>query len=197
MQDIDSPVWFLDPEDSLEKDRIPTPIFLGFPCDSAGKQSTCNMGDLGSILGLGRSPGEGKVYPPQYSGMYNSPWSHKESDTTERLSLSGSHSGFTNCQFSWIQLGPTLWDPKDCSMPSFPINHQLPVLKLMSIKSVMPYNHLILCHPLPLQPSIFPSISVFSNELVLPIRWPKYWSFSFSNSPSNEYSGLISLGLTG
>ena len=62
----------------------------------------------------------------------------------------------------------------------------------MSIKSVMPSNHLILCHPLLLLPSIFPSIMVFSNESVLHIRWPKYWSFSFSISPSNEYSGLIS-----
>ena len=62
----------------------------------------------------------------------------------------------------------------------------------MSIESVMPYNHLILCRPLLLLPSIFPSIRVFSNESVLPNRWPKYWSFSFSISPSNEYSGLIS-----
>ena len=64
--------------------------------------------------------------------------------------------------------------------------------KLMSIKSGMPSNYLTLCHPLLLPPSIFPSISVFSDESVLPIRWPKYWSFSFSISPSNEYSGLIS-----
>ena len=62
----------------------------------------------------------------------------------------------------------------------------------MSVKSVMPYNYLILCHPLLLLPSIFPSIRVFSSELVLCIRWPKYWSFSFSMSPSNEYLGLIS-----
>ena len=62
----------------------------------------------------------------------------------------------------------------------------------MSIQSVMPSNHLILCYPLLLPPSIFPSIRVFSNESVLHIRWPKYWSFSFSISPSNEYSGLIS-----
>ena len=67
----------------------------------------------------------------------------------------------------------------------------------MSIESMMPANHLILCHPLLLLPSIFPSISIFSNEPVLPIRWPKYWSFSFSISPSNECSGWISLGLTG
>ena len=66
------------------------------------------------------------------------------------------------------------------------------LLKLMSIESVMPSNHLILCRPLLLPPSIFPSIRVFSNESVLPIRWPKCWSFSFSISPSNEYSGLIS-----
>ena len=67
----------------------------------------------------------------------------------------------------------------------------------MSIESVMPSNHLILCCPLLLLPSIFPSIRVFSNESALCIRWPKYWSFSFSISPSNEYSGLISLGWTG
>ena len=67
------------------------------------------------------------------------------------------------------------------------------LLKLMSIQSVMPSNHLILCHPLLLQPSIFPSIRVFSNDSAICIRWPKYWSFSFSISPSNEYSGLISL----
>ena len=72
---------------------------------------------------------------------------------------------------------------------SFTISQNL--LKLMSIESVMSYNHLILCPPL-LPPSIFPSIRVFSNESVLPIRWPKCWSFSFSISPSNEYSGLIS-----
>ena len=66
------------------------------------------------------------------------------------------------------------------------------LLKLMSSKLVIPSNHLILCHPLLLLPSIFPSIKVFSNESVLRIRWPKYWSFSFNISPSSEYSGLIS-----
>ena len=66
------------------------------------------------------------------------------------------------------------------------------LLKLMSMESVIPYNHLTLCHHLLLLPSIFPSIKVFFNESVLHIRWPKYWSFSFSISPSNEYSGLIS-----
>ena len=72
------------------------------------------------------------------------------------------------------------------------ITNSWSLLKLMPIESVMPSNHLIFCRPLLLLPSIFPSIRVFSNESVLHIRWPKYWSFSFSISPSNEYSGLIS-----
>ena len=78
-------------------------------------------------------------------------------------------------------------------MPGFPDHHHSQsLLKFLSIESVMPSNHLILCHPLLLLPSIFSRIRVFSNELVLCIRWPKYWSFSFTISPSNEYSGLIS-----
>ena len=80
----------------------------------------------------------------------------------------------------------------DCT-PGLPVHHQLrSLLKLMSIESVMPSNHLILCHPLLLLPSIFPSIRVFSNESVLRIRWPEYWSFSFNISPFKEHSGLIS-----
>ena len=75
---------------------------------------------------------------------------------------------------------------------SLSITNSWRLLKLMSIESVMPRNHLILCRTLLLLPSIFPSIRVFSNESILHIRWPKYWSFSFSISPSNEYSGLIS-----
>ena len=72
------------------------------------------------------------------------------------------------------------------------ITNSWSLFRLMSIESVMPSNHLILCHPLLLPPSVFPSIMVLSNESVLCIRWPKYWSFSFSISPFNEYSGLIS-----
>ena len=79
---------------------------------------------------------------------------------------------------------------------SLSITNSQSLLKLMSIESVMPSNHLILRCPL-LPPSIFPSIKVFSNESVLCMRWPKHWSFTFSISPSNEYSGLISLGWTG
>ena len=78
-----------------------------------------------------------------------------------------------------------------CQASLFITNSQS-LFKLMSIELVMPSNHVILCHPLLLPPSIFPSIKLFSNESVLHIRWPKYWSFSFSISPSNEYSGLIS-----
>ena len=98
-------------------------------------------------------------------------------------------------QFSSVaQLCLTLCDPMDCSMQApLSFTNSQSLLKLMSIKSVIPSNHLILCHLLLLLPSIFPSIRVFSNESVLHIRWPNYWSFSLSLSPSNEYSGLISL----
>ena len=96
-------------------------------------------------------------------------------------------------QFSSVaQLCPTLWDPMNRSMPGLPVHHHSwSSPKLIPIDSVMPSNHLILCHPLFL-PSIFPSIRVFSNESALHIRWPKYWSFSFNISPSNEHLGLIS-----
>ena len=89
-----------------------------------------------------------------------------------------------------VQLFVTLWTA--ACKPSLSITNSQSLLKLMSIESVMPSNHLILCRPLPLLPSIFPSIGVFSNESALHIRWPKYCSFSFSISPSNEYSRLIS-----
>ena len=100
--------------------------------------------------------------------------------------------GHDSVQFNSVaQSCLTLCDPMDCSSPAFPVHHQL-LLKLMSIELVMLSNHLILCCPLLLPPSIFPSIRVFSSGSVLHIRWPKYWSFSFSISPSNDYSGLIS-----
>ena len=99
-----------------------------------------------------------------------------------------------NYTFSSVaQLCLTLWDPVDYSLPGFPMHHQLLGLDHpMSIESVMPTNHLILYCLLLLQPSIFPGIRVFSKESVLHIRRPKYWSFSLSISPSNEFSGLIS-----
>ena len=84
----------------------------------------------------------------------------------------------------------------DCRTTGFPVLHQpRNLLKLMSIESVMLSNHLVLCHSLLLPPSIFPRIMVFSNESALHIRWPKYWSFTFSINPSNEYSGLISFSI--
>ena len=94
---------------------------------------------------------------------------------------------------SVAQSCPTLCDPMNHSTPGLPVHHQLPgSTQPMSIESVMPSNHLILCHPFLLLPSIFPSIRVFSSESALCIRWPKYWSFSFNISPSNEHPGLIS-----
>ena len=97
-----------------------------------------------------------------------------------------------SCSLSSVaQLCPTLCDPMDYSTPGFPVHHpSWSLLKLTSIASGMPSNHLILCHPLLLLPSIFPSIRVFSYELALCSKWPKYWSFSIS--PSNENSWLIS-----
>ena len=94
---------------------------------------------------------------------------------------------------SFTQLCPTLCDPMNRRTPGLPVHHQLPEsLKLMSIKSLIPSSHLILCHPLLLLPPIPPSIRVSSNESTLRMRWPKYWSFSFSISPSKEIPGLIS-----
>ena len=106
--------------------------------------------------------------------------------------LSGSFKWFLSSvqSLSHVQLFVTSWTT--ACQASMSITNSWSFLKLMSIELVMPFNHFILCHPLLLPPSIFPSIRVFSNESVLPMRWPKYWSFSISISPSNEYSGLIS-----
>ena len=105
-------------------------------------------------------------------------------------------SGFSSVQpLSGVWLFVTPWTAV-CQSSLF-ITRFRSLLKLMSLHSVMPFNHLILCCPLFLLPSIFPSIGVFSNESTLHMRSPKYWSFSFSISPSNEYSGLISFRLTG
>ena len=91
---------------------------------------------------------------------------------------------------SRVQLFTTPWTA--AHQTSLSITNSWSLLKFMSIESVIPSNHLMLCHPLLLPPSIFPSIRIFSSESFICIRWPKYWSFSFSISPSNEYSGLIS-----
>ena len=101
---------------------------------------------------------------------------------------------FSTVHFSTVvQSCPALCDPMDCSTPGFPVHHQLLEPIQTHVHRVSDaIHHLILCCPLPLLPSTFPGIRFFSNESVLPIRWPNCWSFSFSISPSNEYSGLIS-----
>ena len=133
--------------------------------------------------------------------LYN--WNISLSNTSLFPSLlsSGNHHSILCCYslstlffvfqlFSCVQLFVTPWSvAHQVSLP-FTISQSL--LKHMSIESLMPFNHLIHCHPLLLLPSIFPTIRVFFNELALHIRWPKYWSFGFSISPSIEYSGLIS-----
>ena len=99
---------------------------------------------------------------------------------------------FSSVQFSCSVMFDSMTPWTAAHQASLSITNSRSLFKLMSTESVKPSNHLILCHPLLLLPSIFPSIRVFSNESALPIRWPNYWSFSFSISPSNEYSGLIS-----
>ena len=139
------------------------------------KNLSANAGDLGSIAGSGRSPGEGVFLPGESHGQKilvgNSPVS-----VVQLLSC------------VWLFVTP--WTA--ACQASLSITNSWSLLKLTSIKLVMPSNHLILNCPLLLLPSIFPSIRVFSKESILHIRWPKYWNFSFSISPSNGYSGIIS-----
>ena len=172
---------------------------MGFPGGSDGKESACNAEDLCSVPGLGRSPGERNGYPLHYSFLENSmeqrslasyiPQGCKESDVTERLTQS---SGLKNLLLrkiyfkhqpsqlypsvvvqllSHVQLFATPWTATHQASLSFTIFWSL--LKLMSTESVMPFNHLILCCPLLLLPSVFPGIRVFPNESSLCIRWPK------------------------
>ena len=169
----------------------------GFPCGSAGKESACSVGDLGSIPGLGRSPGEGKGYSLQYSGLANPTDSQRVGHDWElslslkiQIQLNIFHLSNPYCpictinsvqSLSQVQLFLTSWAV--ARQAFLFITNSQSLLKLMSIDLVMPSNHLIPCHPLLLPPSIFPSIRVFSNESVFHIRWPKDWSFSFSTSP--------------
>ena len=101
-------------------------------------------------------------------------------------------SQFSSIQFSCSVVSDSVTPWNAACQGSLSITNSLSLLKLMSVESVMPSNHIILCHPLLLLPSVYPSIRVFSNESILRIRWPKYWSFTFSIGPSNEYSRLIS-----
>ena len=127
----------------------------------------------------------------QGSLVWCNSWGHKELDTTEWLNWAMISKIF---QFSSVtQSCPTLCDPMDCSTPGLPVHYQPPELTRTHVHrvsdAIQPFHPL--SSPL-LLPSIFPSIRIFSNESVLHIRWPKYWNFSFSTSPSNEHSGLIS-----
>ena len=122
-----------------------------------------------------------------------SPCSYRESDKTEQLTQEVSVSSVQ--LLSRVQLFATPWTA--AHQASLSIANSWNLLQLMSIELVMPSNHLILCHPLLLLPSNFPSIRVFSNESALCMRWPKYWSFSFNISPPNEHPGLVSLGWIG
>ena len=149
---------------------------MGFPGGGRGEESTCQCRrykNTGLISWLGRSPGEGNGNPLQYSCLENS------MDRGARQ---------TTIQFSSVQLlshvrpFATTWTA--AHQASLSITNSWSLLKLISIELVIPSNHLIIRHPLLLLPSIFPSIRVFSNESVLLLSWPKYWSFSFSISPS-------------
>ena len=130
------------------------------------------------VLGADSGDGGTTLYVINRSELYILDWlKHSKCDTFSSVT----------------QLCLTLCNPTVCSTPGFSVHHPLPELAQTHVcESVMPSNHLILCRPLLLSPSIFPSIRVFSNESALHIRWPKDWSFSFSISPSNEYLGLIS-----
>ena len=182
---------------------------MGFPGGSDGKEYACKAGDLG----LEYSPGERNGTPLQYSCLDNSmdrgTWKttvHGISDldmtgqlvhsTQQTSTVHYSHipnKSYNNRQLefssvqslSCVQLFVTPWTA--ARQASLSITNSLSLLKLTSIVLVMPSNHLILCHPLLLLPSIFPSIRIFSNKSVFHIKWPKYWNIRFSISHSNEY----------
>ena len=144
-----------------------------FPGGSDDKEYACNVGDLDLIPGWEDALEKGMATHSSILA-WEIPW-------REELSL----------QFSWVQFSRSVTSNSLSPQTSLSITNSQSLLKLMSIESVMPSNHLILCRPLLLLPSIFPSIRVFSNESVLRIRGPKYWSFSFNISPPNEPSELI------
>ena len=171
--------------------------YQGFPGGSNSKISPCSARDS-----LGKSPGERNDYPLEYSCLENSiergAWRATVHGVAE-LNTTEQHTHIyieVQVQFSSVQLlshvrlFATPWTA--AHQASLSINNPWSSPKLMSIKSVIPSNHLILCRPHLLLPSIFSSIRVFSNESALRIRWPKHWSFSFNISPSNEHLGLMS-----
>ena len=163
-----------------------------FPGGSDGKESAHSAGDPGPIPGLGRSPGGGNGSPLQYSCLENSvdrgawqasPWGRTESDVTEWLSRSD--------QFSRSAVSDSM-QPHESQHARIPCPSPTPrVHPNPCLSSRWCHPTLSSCRPLLLLPSIFPSIRVFSNESVLCIRWPKYWSFSFNISPSNARTDLL------
>ena len=155
------------------------------PADNAG-----DLRDAGSIPGSGRSPAGGHGNPVQYSYLENPMDRGAWRATVHRIEKSNTRQKkISSVQLlSHVRLFAAPWTA--AQQASVSITNSWSLLKPNEL--VMPSTHLILCCPLFHPPSIFPSIRVFSNESVLPIRWPKYWSFRFSISPSNEYSGLIS-----
>ena len=191
-------------ESCLEKQYVSQPRRIW-----AGKAAACNGGDVDSIPGLGRSTGEGKGYPLQYSGLENSMDCLVHGVTKSQRWLNDFHfiaicqrwvadqmrvcagSQFSSVQsLSHVQLFVTSWIAARQASLSITNSWSLP--KLMSIELAMPSSHLILCCSLFLLPPIPHSIRVFFNESTRRMRWPNYWSFSFSIKPSNERSGLIS-----
>ena len=166
-----------------KKPALPKPWSRTSGLQNCGKRKFCSLSHpvYGTLL-----------WEPEQliQGHQRSQLPHWPSSHTEKI-ISSSDKRLNSVQlFSHVWLFTTPWTAAHQDSLSITNYRSLP--KLMSIKSVMPFNHLILCCPLLLPPSIFPSIRVFSNKSVLLIRWPKYWSFSFSISPPNEYSGMIS-----
>ena len=172
------------------------------PGSSNGKESACNSGDPGSIPGSGRSPGEGHGNLFQCSFLENS--TEEPGKLQSMGSQSARHYWVTNTHtftvtisisllllFNHYVMSDSLW-PQGLCRPGSPVLHSLPDCAQIHVFWVSDANQLILCCPLLLLPSIFPSIRAFSNEPTLHIRWSKYWGFSFSNNPSREHSGLIS-----
>ena len=159
---------------------------MGFPGGTRGKESTCQCRRCkrhGFDLLIGKMLCR-REWKHSSSLAWKIPWT-EEPGRLQLSSVQFSRSVMSNSAAPWTA----------ARQASLSITNSQSLLKLISIELVMPSDHLILCHPLILLPSIFPSIRVFPNESVLHLRWPKYWSFSFSISPSDEYSGLISFGI--
>ena len=200
--------WLSGWQSSCTRVRMPQiEIYKGGPLWNNGELTgplhvTRNLSLVSRLLGKGGTMIGNLMSKPYVLGKLNNLngkriWKRIDICLCKTGSLCCTLETNTHCkstQFSSvIQSCPTLCDLMNHSMPGFlSITNSRSLIKLMYMESVMPSNHLILCPPLLLPPSIISSIRVFSSELVLHIRWPKHWSFSFSISPSNEYSGLIS-----